>query len=139
MQNPLWYKFEMRNINIGLEFWSGNAIKPFSLYKIDRIIRKHTDVTLKDIDEHQRVLRKTRMQRKSSTASAESGLDDVQEIIEFFKRRYRRYKSGISKEREQEMLWENAASYWGKDGRCSSSCMTSDKSLTSSISLTSRF
>lgn len=114
-------------------------IQPLTAQERMRIIRKHTDITLKDIEEHQRALHKTRMQRKSSTAAAESGVDDIREIIEFFKRRYRRYKSGISKEREQEMLWENAASYWGKDGKCSSSCMTSDTSLTSSISSTSRY
>ena len=110
-------------------------IQPLSAKERTKIIRRHTDVTLEDIDEHQRSLHKTRMQRKSSTAAAEAGLDDFKIIVEFFQRRYRRYKTGISKEREQEMLWEDATEYWDKCGKLSSSSssLTSVPSLRSSM------
>jgi hypothetical protein len=43
---------------------------------------------------------------------AETGLDDWQAVGEFFKRRWRRYKSGISKKMEQDQLWEDAKVYF---------------------------
>ncbi len=110
-------------------------IQPLSSKERMKLIRGHTDATLEEIDEHQRSMRKTRMQRRSSTAAAESGMEDVQLIFEFLQRRYRRYKTGISKERELEMLWEEANEYWNEDGRISSSTssLASVPSLRSSL------
>jgi len=116
-------------------------IQPLSAMERIKIILQHTDCTEAEITEHEKNMRKARMQRRSSAASAESGLDDWQSAIEFFKRRYRRYKSGISKQREQELLWEQADSYWMKVGRgsASSTVTASAISLRSSISSVSHY
>lgn len=108
-------------------------IQPLTAGEREKIILKHTDCTKAEIDDHESSMRKARRQRQSSTASAESGLDDWTAMLEFVKRRYRRLKSGISKDREQELLWEQANEYWMKGGSVSS-YSTSARSLRSSIS-----
>jgi len=115
-------------------------IQPLTAREREKIILQHTDCTKEDIEENERFLRKTRRQRRSTMASAESGIDDWHAVVEFIKRRYRRYRSGISKEREQELLWEQASSYW-KNGNPSLETLPSTPraSLRSSFSSVSHY
>jgi hypothetical protein len=52
-------------------------------------------------------VRSSRHQRRVSVAMQD--FEEWQEALEFLSRRWRRMRKGISKEREQELLWENAA------------------------------
>ena len=113
-------------------------IQPLTAGERKKIIFQHTDSTQEDIDEHQRIMRKLRRQRQASKASAESGLDDWSSMIEFIKRRFKRIKTGISKEREQELLWEHATEYCMNGGSVSS-FSTSARSLRSSLSSVSHY
>jgi len=117
-------------------------IQPLTAREREKIILQHTLCTKEDIEENERYLKKARRQRRSTMASAESGIDDWHAVIEFIKRRYRRYKTGISKEREQEMLWEQASSYWMMNGNTASLeslPSTTTTSLRSSISSVSHY
>lgn len=115
-------------------------IQPLTVREREQIILQHTNCTKEDIEENERCLRKARQQRRSTMASAESGIDDWYALIEFIKRRYRRYKSGVSKQREQELLWEQASAYWG-NGNASQDALksTTRTSLRSSISSVSHY
>jgi len=86
-------------------------IQPLTAREREKIILHHTNCTRAEIEDNERVLRKARRQRQHSMASAESGIDEWHIIIEFIKRRFRRFRSGISKEKEQELLWEAAQEY----------------------------
>lgn len=116
-------------------------IQPLTATERTKIILKHTSCTRADIQEHEKSMRKVRSQRQSSKASVETGLDEWQSLFELVKRRFRRYKTGISKEREQELLWEHAHSYWTKIGResASSTGTASTVSLRSAISSVSHY
>lgn len=114
-------------------------IQPLTAREREKIILQHTNCTRADIEENERFLRKTRRQRKSTMASAESGIDEWHSLIEMIKRRIRRYRSGISKEREQELLWEQANSYWMNGGSVAKLPSTPRNSLRSSISSVSHY
>lgn len=105
-------------------------IQPLTGREREKIILQQTDCTKEDLENNEKVMRKLKNQRKHTAASAETGIDDWHAVIEFFKRRYRRFKTGITKQREQELLWEQAPEYWKNGGSVS----TSARSLRSSLS-----
>jgi hypothetical protein len=70
------------------------------------ILMTHTDITKKDMKKAVEEIRVARCRRSMSVAFQE--LEDWHRFGEFVCRRFRRWRSGISKQREQELLWENA-------------------------------
>jgi len=84
-------------------------IQPIPGKTRQRMLLEETTTTLEQIKEMNRSSRKLRQQRQSTIAMMETGLDDWQSLGEFLTRRFRRLRTGISKEREQELLWEQAA------------------------------
>jgi hypothetical protein len=70
------------------------------------ILLTHTDVTKKEMKKTVEEIRTARHRRSMSVALQE--LEDYHRFGEFIARRFRRWRSGISKKREQELLWENA-------------------------------
>jgi len=87
-------------------------IQPLPGQQRERIILEQTNATKVEILENEDRLFRIRQQRRHSAALAESGIDDWNYFIECIKRRYRRFKSGISKQQEQALLWEKAKDYW---------------------------
>ncbi|VEU38648.1 unnamed protein product [Pseudo-nitzschia multistriata] len=77
-----------------------------------KILLEATDMSQNQIEDTVRELAKLRNQRRSTQAMAETGLDDFQAAVEFCVRRLRRIRLGMSKKREQELLWEKAEEYW---------------------------
>ena len=84
-------------------------IQPIPGKTRQRMLLEETTTTLEQIKEMNRSSRKLRQQRQSTIAMMETGLDDWQSLGEFLTRRFRRLWTGISKKREQELLWEQAA------------------------------
>ena len=75
----------------------------------ESIIMQHTKCTKREISEHEREVRNARHQRQLSIA-----LQDFEGYIIMFEslgRKVKRWRNGISKKREQELLWENAQLY----------------------------
>ena len=70
------------------------------------ILLTHTDVSKKEMKKAVAEIRTIRQRRITSVAFQE--LEDYHRFGEFIARRFRRWRSGISKQREQELLWENA-------------------------------
>lgn len=101
-------------------------IQPLTGLQRRKILLKQTKTTKMDIEENEKAMRKIRGQRAHTAAMAETGLDDWQAVGEFFKRRWRRYKSGISKKKEQEQLWEDAKVYYTTGPGSQTSSMRSD-------------
>ena len=62
--------------------------------------------SMKEISEVMKKIEKSRRQRQSTLIMQE--FEDWYAFVELCKRRYKRWKTGISKQREQELLWENA-------------------------------
>jgi len=87
-------------------------LHPIPIKQREKMLMEETDLSKKQINTANRELAKVRQQRRSTIAMTESGLDDFQVVVEFFARRFRRLRVGISKKREQELLWENAGDYW---------------------------
>lgn len=87
-------------------------LHPIPRIQREKILMEETDLSKKQINTANRELAKLRQQRRSTIAMTESGLDDFQFVVEFCARRFRRLRLGISKKREQELLWENAGDYW---------------------------
>lgn len=115
-------------------------IQPLTAREREKIILHHTNCTRAEIEENERTVRKTRRQRQSSMASAESGIDEWYAVTEFITRRIRRYRSGISKQKEQELLWEKAQEYWRNGGSVASTPTAQPRtSLRSSISSVSNY
>jgi hypothetical protein len=100
-------------------------IQPLPGRQREKIILQHTDTTKADIEANHKSMLKLRQQRNSTSAMAETGLDDWQYMVEFFKRRYKRFKTGISKKKEQEILWEQAKEYRLNDRSSASSVSSS--------------
>jgi hypothetical protein len=73
------------------------------------ILTKHSDVTKKEIKEVTEEIKVARFRRNMSVVTHE--LDDYRLLGELIVRRLRRWRTGISKKREQELLWENAQRY----------------------------
>lgn len=111
-------------------------LQPLTAWERMEIILNETDCTRIDVEINDQQIRKTRKERRNTAASADSGVDEWRSMVEFFKRRYRRFKTGISKEKEQELLWESAKDYWsGGTSSCgSSNGSCSARSLRTSIS-----
>eukprot|EP00536_Pseudo-nitzschia_multiseries_P014016 jgi/Psemu1/68946/estExt_Genemark1.C_6470005 len=78
----------------------------------EKILLEETNLSKNEIAEATRELAKLRQQRRSTRALAGTAVDDLQVILEFCTRRIRRLRKGITKEREQEILWERARDYW---------------------------
>lgn len=108
-------------------------IQPLPGQKREKILLQETDATKADIEDNQKIMRKLQQQRKSTAAMAESGLDDWQYMVEFFKRRYKRFKTGITKKMEQDLLWEQAKEYRGSSAGSSVSSYQGRSSFQSSI------
>lgn len=70
------------------------------------ILSSHAGVTKKEIQKVTAEVKATRHRRKMSVALQE--VDDWMSLGEAIARRLRRLRTGISKKREQELLWENA-------------------------------
>ena len=70
------------------------------------ILLTHTDVTKNEMKKTVEEIRVARFRRSMSVASRE--LDGWHRVRECVARRLRRLQTGISKKREQELLWENA-------------------------------
>ncbi|OEU17005.1 hypothetical protein FRACYDRAFT_239604 [Fragilariopsis cylindrus CCMP1102] len=75
-----------------------------------QIILNETRTTPQAISNAMKQIKKIQNQRRSTLSMIEIGLDDTLGCMyENITRKFRRYKSGISKQREQELLWEKAA------------------------------
>ena len=75
-----------------------------------QIILNETRTTPQAIVNTMKQIKKIQNQRRSTLSMIEIGLDDTFGCMyENITRKFRRYKSGISKQREQELLWEKAA------------------------------
>jgi len=70
------------------------------------ILLTQTDVTKTEMKKAVEEIRVARFRRSMSVASRE--LDGWHRVRECVARRFRRLQTGISKKREQELLWENA-------------------------------
>lgn len=112
-------------------------IQPVSGKTRERIILKETNCTKGEILARTEQMRKLQNQRKNTIAISETGMDEWQMAAEFIKRRYRRFKTGISKKKEQELLWEQAQGYWLKHSEKSLAVKRLTTSVTCSSQLTS--
>ena len=70
------------------------------------ILLTHTDVTTNEMKKAVEEIRVAQFRRNMSLASRE--LDGWNQFRESIGRRLRRWQTGVSKKREQELLWENA-------------------------------
>ncbi|OEU19046.1 hypothetical protein FRACYDRAFT_237338 [Fragilariopsis cylindrus CCMP1102] len=88
-------------------------LQPITSYKREQIILKETNCTKQDVINTTKKIKVIHNQRQSTAALSEIGLgadnNCILPFIEYIQRKIRRYKSGISKQREQELLWENAS------------------------------
>mmetsp|Transcript_34235 Transcript_34235/g.82425 ORF Transcript_34235/g.82425 Transcript_34235/m.82425 type:complete len:373 (-) Transcript_34235:1944-3062(-) len=72
----------------------------------ESILLQETDNTKQEISERISTVRKSRSQRQHTVALLD--FEDWHVVFETIGRRFRRFRSGISKQREQELLWEEA-------------------------------
>jgi hypothetical protein len=72
----------------------------------ENILLSQTETTKKQIARMISQVRSSRHQRQTSVAMQD--LEEWHEAFEFIARRFRRFRKGITKEREQELLWEKA-------------------------------
>lgn len=87
-------------------------IQPLSGKKREKILLMQTETTKAEIDKRRKELFRLRNQRNATRAMSETGLDDFQLVAETLKRRFRRFRSGISKQQEQDLLWEKAREHF---------------------------
>lgn len=72
----------------------------------EEIILSQTDSTRNQINRVLGEIKTARHQRQATVALQE--FENLTYAVETIRRRFRRFKTGISKQREEEMLWENA-------------------------------
>jgi len=94
-------------------------LQPVSAMKRESILLKETETTKREIDALKKELFKIRSSRQNTIAMIETGMDDWLAIAQLIKRRFGRLRTGISKEKEQELLWEQASEYFN-DTSCHS-------------------
>lgn len=72
----------------------------------ENILLSQTETTKKQIASMVSQIRSSRHQRQTCVAMQD--FEEWHELFEFVTRRFRRFRKGITKEREQELLWEKA-------------------------------
>lgn len=81
------------------------------------IIYQHTDSTREEIDAVIQEVKKARSQRQMCVAMQD--FDNLAVVFDTIKRRMKRIRKGVSKKREEEILWENARKLLGeRTGNC---------------------
>jgi len=88
-------------------------IQPLTWKTRQKILLREANTSPEEIEAVNKKMRRLQSQRNSTRAMAETGLDEWQEFFQLLKRRFRRFRSGISKKQEQELLWEKAKKYRG--------------------------
>jgi hypothetical protein len=101
------------------------------------ILLTHTDVTKKEINKVVSQIRDLRSRRQMSVALVE--VEDYMRLGEAIARRIRRWRTGISKKREQELLWENAQRVMETKARTSNDVSQSQGLWTEEFSRDSSF
>jgi hypothetical protein len=78
----------------------------------EKILLDQTDVTKRQVNATIAAIRVDRHRRQITIAMQE--FEEWHIALETIRRRLRRFKKGISKQREEELLWENAAMIMAK-------------------------